>query len=68
VLERLITSFQNILKIPELRGRVLFTVAKTLGRGNPFNVVRATLEGLTRLKDPEEVRKIRQMAVGEVSS
>ncbi|MCH8038732.1 MAG: 30S ribosomal protein S5 [Nitrospinae bacterium] len=43
-------------------------VAKTLGRGNPFNVVRATLEGLTRLKDPVEVRKIRQMAVGEVSS
>ncbi len=27
MLERLITSFQNILKIPELRGRVLFTVA-----------------------------------------
>ena len=43
-------------------------VAKTLGRGNPFNVVRATLEGLTRLRDPGEVRKIRQMAVGEVSS
>lgn len=27
MLERLITSFQNILKIPELRGRVLFTIA-----------------------------------------
>jgi len=27
VLERLITSFQNILKIPELRRRVLFTLA-----------------------------------------
>jgi len=27
VLERLITSFQNILKIPELRSRVLFTLA-----------------------------------------
>ncbi len=27
MLERLITSFQNILKIPELRSRVLFTVA-----------------------------------------
>ncbi len=35
-------------------------VAKTLGRGNPFNVVRATLEGLARLKDPGDVRKIRQ--------
>ena len=27
MLERLITSFQNILKIPELRSRVLFTLA-----------------------------------------
>ncbi len=27
MLERLITSFQNILKIPELRSRVLFTMA-----------------------------------------
>lgn len=43
-------------------------VAKTLGRGNPFNVVRATLEGLARLKDPGDVRKIRKMDVGEVSS
>jgi small subunit ribosomal protein S5 len=34
-------------------------VAKTLGRGNPFNVVLATLEGLGRLRDPEEVRRIR---------
>ncbi|MEE8235007.1 MAG: 30S ribosomal protein S5 [Nitrospirales bacterium] len=39
-------------------------VAKTLGRGNPFNVVRATLEGLARLKDPGEVRKIRQDGCG----
>ena len=27
MLERLITSFQNILKIPELRSRVIFTLA-----------------------------------------
>ena len=39
-------------------------VAKTLGRGNPFNVVRATLEGLARLKDPGDVRKIRQDGCG----
>lgn len=41
-------------------------IAKTLGRGNPFNVVRATLEGLSRLKDPGDVRQMRQ--VGEVPS
>ena len=34
-------------------------IAKTLGRGNPINVVRATLTGLSQLKDPEEVKKIR---------
>lgn len=34
-------------------------IAKTLGRGNPFNAVRATLNGLGQLRDPEEVRKVR---------
>jgi small subunit ribosomal protein S5 len=42
-------------------------IAKTLGRGNPFNVVRATLEGLSQLKDPEEVRRIRQSNVASAS-
>jgi small subunit ribosomal protein S5 len=35
-------------------------VAKTLGRGNPFNVVQATLDGLNQLRDPEEVLRIRK--------
>ncbi|NKB80650.1 MAG: 30S ribosomal protein S5 [Nitrospirales bacterium] len=34
-------------------------IAKTLGRGNPFNVVRAALEGLSQLKDPAETRRLR---------
>ena len=38
-------------------------VAKTLGRGNPFNVVLATLEGLNRLRDPEEVLRVRRSPV-----
>ena len=38
-------------------------VAKTLGRGNPFNVVLATLEGLNRLRDPEEVLRVRHSQV-----
>lgn len=41
-------------------------VAKTLGRGNPFNVVQATLEGLAKLRDPEVVKQIRQ--AGQVVS
>lgn len=38
-------------------------VAKTLGRGNPFNVVLATLDGLNQLRDPEEVLRIRKSLV-----
>ena len=34
-------------------------VAKTLGRGNPFNTVKATLEGLRQLRNPEEVVRMR---------
>ncbi|MGH7232515.1 MAG: 30S ribosomal protein S5 [Nitrospiraceae bacterium] len=37
-------------------------IAKTLGRGNPFNTVRATLDGLCQLRDPEEVTRIRRSA------
>lgn len=40
-------------------------VAKTLGRGNPFNVVQAVLEGLNRLRDPDEVLRIRKSMVQE---
>ena len=39
-------------------------VAKTLGRGNPFNAVRATIQGLRQLRDPHEVREMRQSTVG----
>ena len=39
-------------------------VAKTLGRGNPFNAVRATIQGLKQLRDPLEVREMRRSVVG----
>ena len=35
-------------------------IAKTLGRGNPFNAVRATLDGLTQLRHPDEVLRLRR--------
>jgi small subunit ribosomal protein S5 len=41
-------------------------VAKALGGHNPFNTVKATLSGLTNLKDPEQVKKLRGKAEGEV--
>lgn len=40
-------------------------VAKTLGRGNPFNVVQATLDGLNQLRDPEEVLRVRKSLIQE---
>jgi small subunit ribosomal protein S5 len=35
-------------------------VAKSLGSHNPFNTVRATVDGLLQLKDPEVVAKLRK--------
>lgn len=40
-------------------------IGKTLGRGNPFNTVRATLAGLAQLRNPEEVLRLRREAAGE---
>jgi len=40
-------------------------IAKTLGRGNPFNTVRATLNGLTQLRNPEEVLRLRRRTSDE---
>lgn len=41
-------------------------IAKTLGRGNPFNTVRATMDGLGRLRDPEEAARLRRSSVEPV--
>ncbi len=35
-------------------------VAKSLGSHNPFNAVRATVDGLLNLKDPEAVARLRK--------
>lgn len=43
-------------------------VAKTLGSHNPFNSVKATINGLSNLKDPESVFKLRGKAEEEVPS
>lgn len=40
-------------------------IAKTLGRGNPCNVVQATLSGLSQLRGQEDVRQIRRIDGGE---
>ena len=40
-------------------------IAKTLGRGNPFNTVRATMDGLLQLRDPEETARVRRSGVAQ---
>lgn len=41
-------------------------VAKSLGGHNPFNTVRATMDGLSHLIDPDVVNKLRGKAEGEL--
>jgi len=43
-------------------------VAKSLGGHNPFNTVKATIEGLTKLKDPETVKRQRGKSDEEAQS
>jgi len=46
-------------------GGVRNIVAKSLRSHNPFNSVKATLNGLTNLKDPESIMKLRGKAEEE---
>jgi small subunit ribosomal protein S5 len=39
---------------------------KILGSNNPHNVVRATFNGLERMKDPVEVARLRGKEVSEL--
>jgi small subunit ribosomal protein S5 len=42
-------------------------VAKTLGSHNPFNAVKATINGLSNLKNPDVVLKLRSKAEAEAT-
>jgi small subunit ribosomal protein S5 len=42
-------------------------LTKSLGSGNPQNVVKATIQGLTELRSPEAVARLRGKELAEVS-
>ncbi|MGH2710804.1 MAG: 30S ribosomal protein S5 [Actinomycetota bacterium] len=42
-------------------------LSKSLGSGNPINIVRATVEGLRQLRRPEEVARLRGRPINEVA-
>lgn len=42
-------------------------ICKVLGGGNPFNVVKATLNGLQQLRIPDEVMRLRQPENREIA-
>jgi small subunit ribosomal protein S5 len=42
-------------------------LSKSLGSGNPINIVHATVEGLRQLRRPEEVARLRGRDLGEVA-
>lgn len=60
-----IIAGKTVRAILEVLG-VKDVISKTLGSTNAVNVVKATMDGLTRLQLPEEVAEIRGKTVGEI--
>ena len=56
-------AVRSILEV----GGIHDIVAKSLGGHNPYNTVRATLDGLKKLKDPDVVMKLRGRATEEAA-
>lgn len=56
-----------IRAVMEMAG-VQNVLSKSLGSGNPSNVVKATLEGLKQLKDPAEIEKLRRVESSPVEA
>jgi small subunit ribosomal protein S5 len=47
-------------------GGVRDVLTKSIGTQNPINLVKATMDGLMRLRRPEEVAELRGLSVNEV--
>jgi small subunit ribosomal protein S5 len=56
-------AVRSVMEISGVRN----ILCKSLGSGNPYNVVKATLNGLTSLRDPETIARMRGVRVGETA-
>jgi len=56
----------HVRAVMELVG-VSNILSKCLGSGNPLNVVKATLDGLSKLRTVEQIRRVRQVDVVETA-
>ena len=56
-----------VRKVMEISG-IRNILCKSLGSGNPHNVVKATLNGLTSLRDPEVLARMRRIEPAEVGA
>src|SRR3954467_331982 len=55
----------GVRAVLELAG-IRDVLSKSIGTQNPINLVKATMEGLTSLRRPEQVAKLRGLSVNEV--
>lgn len=56
-------AVRSVMEISGIRN----ILCKSLGSGNPYNVVKATLNGLTSLRDPETMARMRRIDLAEVA-
>jgi small subunit ribosomal protein S5 len=55
----------GVRAVLELAG-IRDVLTKSIGTQNPINLVKATMQGLTSLRRPEQVAKLRGLSVNEV--
>ncbi len=56
-------AVRSVMEISGIRN----ILCKSLGSGNPYNVVKATLSGLMALRDPEKMARMRGVQVVETA-
>lgn len=56
-------AVRSVMEISGIRN----ILCKSLGSGNPYNVVKATLSGLMALRDPEKMARMRGVQVVEAA-